>query len=125
VRFVGVLALTMGVVLFVLTALVTLFLLLSSTGVGSGSVARGALGVALALIMASSLSGLGGELQRLRPDFMHDPENLRRVWAALVVMMTFCGIAGLWLVPPLSALSALVLFALFAVRGSVIRLTSR
>ena len=51
---------------------------------------------------------------------MHDPENLRLVWTALVIMMVFCGVAGLWLVPPLSALAVLMLFALFAVRGSVI-----
>lgn len=124
VRLVGVLALTMGVVMFMLTALVTLFLLFAITGSGEGSVARGALGVALALVMASSLSGLGGEMQKLRPDFIHDPENLRLVWTALVVMMVFCGLAGLWLVPPLSGLAVLILFALFAVRGSVIRLTS-
>ena len=125
VRFVGVLALILGVTLFVLTGLTTLFLLVSISGEANGNVARGALGVGLALIMASSLSGLGGELQRLRPDFMHNPENLRRVWAALVIMMVFCGFAGLWLVPPLSALAALILFALFAIRSSVIRLTSR
>jgi hypothetical protein len=125
VRVVGVLALILGVALFVLTGLVTLFLVLSITGEQSGNVARGALGVALALIMASSLSALGGELARLRPDFMRDTENLRLVWTALVVMMVFCGLVGLWLVQPLSALAALMLFALFAIRGSVIRLTSR
>jgi len=111
VRFVGILALTMGVVLFVLTALATLFLLIAGSTVDGGAVARGTLGVALALVMASSLSGLGGELQRLRPDFMHDPDNLRLVWTALVVMMALCGVAGLWLVPPLTGLAALMLFA--------------
>lgn len=124
VRFVGILSLIMGVVLFILTGLVTLFLLLSAAGTSGGGVVRGALAVALALVMASSLSGLGGELQRLRSDFMHDPENLRRVWTALVIMMVLCGVAGLWLLPPLSALAALLLFALFGIRGAVIRLTS-
>jgi hypothetical protein len=125
VRFVGVLALTMGVVLFVLTALTTLFLLFASTTANGGTVEHGALGVALSLVMASTLSSLGGQMQRLRPDFMNDPENLRLVWTALVVMMVIFGLAGLWLVPPLSGLAILMLFALFGIRGSVIRLTNK
>jgi hypothetical protein len=124
VRLVGVLALTIGILLFILTAIVTLFLLIASPGADEGAIARGALGVGLALVMASSLSALGGQMQRLRPDFMHDPENLRLVWTALVIMMVFCGLAALWLVPPLTGLATLVLIGLIAIRGAVIRLTS-
>lgn len=124
VRFVGTLALILGVVMFVLTGLTALLLLLASTTASTGDFLKGALGVLLALVMAASLSGLGGQMQRVRTGFAHELENLRLVWTALVLMMGLCGTAAIWLVPPLFGVAALVLLALLAVRGAVIRLTT-
>jgi len=124
VRLVGTLCLILGIVLFVLTAITTLLLLYASASSSSSAFLQGMLGVLLALVMGASLSGLGGQMQHIRTGFAHELENLRLVWTSLVLMMVACGAAAIWLVPPLFALALLVLLALLAVRGAVIRLTT-
>jgi len=124
VRLVGTLALLLGVVLFVLTGLLTMLLLYANAASNTADFFKGALSVLLALVMGATLSGLGGQMQHVRTGYAHELENLRLVWTAMVLMMALCGTAAIWLIPPLFALAAIMLVALFGIRRAVIRLTA-
>lgn len=124
VRLVGTLTLLLGVVLFALTGFTALLLLYVGASSNAAGFFKGILGVLLALVMAATLCGLGGQMQHIRTGFAHELENLRLVWTSMVLMMVVCGAAAIWLVPPLFGLAALVLLAMLAIRGAVIRLTT-
>jgi hypothetical protein len=124
IKLVGSLCVGLGAVLFLLTALGSLFALFALVSANSGNFFRGVLSAVLGLIMSITLISCGSELQRTKPTGRANLENLRLVWTALVVMMVLCLIAALFLIPPLVGISGLVLFAAFTIRGAIIRLTS-
>jgi hypothetical protein len=121
VRFVGALATTIGGLIMILTFLITFLSLLNYHG---ASVIHGAATFFLSLVMASTLMGCGTQMSSLHLHGGSDTEQLRLLWTALCVMMVLCLIGGAYLMPPLVGLSGVILLALVAIRGAIIRLTS-
>jgi hypothetical protein len=124
IRFVGTLAFGLGVLLLLLTFLAVLLALFAGITATLAGLERGAGTAALGLVMSSSLMGCGAQLQRAGRLTSIDIENIRLIWTGLFLAMLICGIASIWLVPPLVGLCGLILFALIMVRSAVIRLSS-
>jgi len=125
IRLVGTLGFVVGALLMVLTILAVFLLLIAGATTATGLKLHGLLSIMLALIMALALTGCGGAMRTVRTGNRADLENLRLVWTALVLVMVISIPAGFWLVQPLADLAVLMLLSLIAVRGAVIRITSR
>jgi hypothetical protein len=125
VRLVGTGVFVFGTILLLLTLLTGFLILLSAPIQVGNKLVHGLLTIMVATIMSAAQIGCGGAMRTIQPGNTSDMENLRLVWTALVLMMLVCGIGAFWLLPPLADVAALVLLALFAVRGAVIRLTGR
>jgi hypothetical protein len=125
VRLVGTCAFAVGAMLLLLTIVTSFFLLVAGGAKSENGLAHGLLSVGLAIVMALTLIGCGGTMRAIRPGNTSDLENLRLVWTSLVLIMVLSVPAGFWLLQPLADLAVLMLLALFAIRGAVIRLTTR
>ena len=126
IRLVGTFALLAGTMLMLFTIVTGFLLLLTTTSSTASSILFRGLGIGLlAIVMALALIGCGGTMRRLRPGLGADRENLRLIWTTLFIVMLLCVPAAIWLAPPLADLAALILAALWIVRGAVIRLTNR
>ena len=123
IRFVGALSLGIGAVLLVITILTTLLTLYSLTTTTNTNFIRGIIIFIFALLTSAIMMGCGAELQTHTAFGPSDIENLRLTWTALVLTMIVVCILSPWLIPPLVYVGILMLLLLFAVRGSVIRLT--
>ena len=125
VRFVGSLSMGIGMVLLILTLVGALFALFSGGSTDPAAFTRGIYIFIVALVMASTMLGCGAQLQSARYYGWSDIENIRMIWTSEVIVMALGSLASLWLVPPLAWLGGFILFALFTVRGAIIRLTRR
>jgi hypothetical protein len=124
IRLVGGFLFGVGIIQLILTFVVLLWGLFAGIASDVPSFVKGATAVALSLIMASVMSSCAIQMQRIKGLTSAQIQNIRLVWTALVLLMAASGILALWVAPPLTTLSVLVLLALFTARGPIIRLSS-
>jgi hypothetical protein len=123
IRLVGGLCVGIGLLLFLLTFVGSVYALFTNISANINAYIRGIAAAVTSLLMSVTLIACGGELQRLRFYGRVNLENLRLVWAALVLMMVIFIIAGAYLIPPLAGVAFLVLLLVFTIRGAVSRVT--
>lgn len=121
IRFVGALSVGCGTIMLVLDFFVTLFRLVSGPGY---SYAQTGISFILMLIVASTLMSCGTQLTRLRLYTSNDVQVMRLNWTALVIVMVVGGLIAYATAPTVAYVCALEIIALFAIRGSVIRLSA-
>lgn len=86
--------------------------------------AEGAILSGTLLIMSSAIIGLGGEFQRASRASALARENLRLTWTAQLLVLVVSFLIGLWLLPMLASVAAIMILGLVWIRQPVIRVTS-
>jgi hypothetical protein len=122
IRLVGGLSLGLGVLLIILTIIITFIELLVSAG--RGDLVRGAVAFAISVVMASTMMGCGTELTRLHVYAASDIYSMRMAWTGLLLVMALCGTLAIWFIPPLTPLAIFIVTLLVLVRPAVIRLSA-
>jgi hypothetical protein len=123
IRFVGGLIFGLGLVQMVLTLLVSLIALFGGATSSMGQLGHQLIIVGYALAMALAMIACGQQLHQANPRTASGVEDLRFIWAALLVVLILCCLAGAWLMPALGALAGGLVVGLFVIRGAIIRLS--
>lgn len=120
----GRVAVISGSILMIIT-FIGLFIVLASGGTTEkSSLVTGSLTFITAIIMASALVGIGGELQRAHVRSVSTRLGLRLDWTALFIAMAISFGLGFWLSQALAIVSSLMLVGLVLIRRAVINVTT-
>ncbi|HEY6736266.1 MAG TPA: hypothetical protein VI322_00965 [Candidatus Saccharimonadia bacterium] len=124
IKLYGTLTVVVGAVQLLITSV--LIMLVLATGASQLAMPLSqAVIMGISLVMVScGLVGLGGELQRANRLTAITRENLRLTWSALLLLLVAGFLIGLWLLPLLASICAVLILGLMWIRQPVIRVTS-